>query len=392
LGVFAGGLAHDFNNMLTVVLGNLALARAVTESGSEADNLMQSAGRACEQAAGLTRQLLTFSRGGAPVTRSVALGAVIEGSLGLLLQDARVSARTDLPGDLWQVEADAGQIHQVISNIVLNAFEAMPLGGLVDVAAVNVRLVAGDVPPLAEGEYVHVTIADHGEGIAPSDLDRIFEPYFTTKPHGHGLGLATCWSIVRRHGGHITADSVQGEGAAFHVYLPRAKDAALAAPARPGGFVRPRRVLLMDDEREILSVTGEMLRRMGHQVTLARDGDEAVAACRDAVAAGMPIEVAVLDLTIPGGMGGREACGRLRELDRRIGVVASSGYSNDAVMGDFRRFGFQAVLPKPYRIDELQAAIEAAAQSAGEAAPPDGQEHDREALPAPRPTPSGARG
>jgi CheY-like chemotaxis protein len=213
---------------------------------------------------------------------------------------------------------------------------------------------------------VHVTIGDHGQGITPPDLDRVFEPYFTTKPHGHGLGLATCWSILRRHGGHITAVSTVGEGASFHIYLPQANSTGGAAPQLRSGFVRARRVLLMDDEREILTVSGEMLRRMGHRVTIARDGDEAVAACREALAAGTPIEVAVLDLTIPGGMGGREACRQIRELDRTIGAIASSGYSNDAVMGDFGSFGFQAVLPKPYRMEELQAAIETAIETAAQ--------------------------
>ncbi len=363
LGVFAGGIAHDFNNVLTIVLGNLALARADIAAGSESDILLQSAERTCRQAAGLTRQLLTFSRGGAPVTQSIALGPVLEESAGLKLQESRASVRVQLPADLWPVEADAGQIHEVIRNIAVNGLQAMPDGGTVQVRADNVLVEAGEVPPLLPGGYVFVTISDRGPGIASDDLERIFEPYFTTKPNGHGLGLATCWSIVRRHGGHISAQSTVGEGTVFHIYLPRAQ-AAEAEGETPRKEVTGarRRVLLMDDEREILAVSGEMLRRMGHSVTLARDGSEAVSACREALAAGLPIEVALLDLTVPGGMGGREAGERLLELDPDIRLVASSGYSNDAVMGDYRAFGFHAVLPKPYRREELQAVVEAAGE------------------------------
>ncbi len=361
LGVFAGGIAHDFNNILTVVLGNLALARTDVAAGSEPDSLLQSAERSCRQAAGLTRQLLTFSRGGAPVTQSMALGPVLQEAAGLALHESRAAVHLELPEDLWPVEADAGQIHEVITNIAVNALQAMSEGGTVQVRAANVLVAAGEVPQLLPGGYVLVTISDRGHGIAPDDLERIFEPYFTTKPHGHGMGLATCWSIVRRHGGHISAQSNVGEGTVFHVYLPRARAAEEdGGTPRTDGSGVSRRVLLMDDERDILAVSGEMLRRMGHSVTLARDGDEAVSACREALAADLPIEVAVLDLTVPGGMGGREAGDRLAELDPGIRLVASSGYSNDAVMGDYRAFGFHAVLLKPYRREELQAVVEAA--------------------------------
>ncbi len=364
LGVFAGGIAHDFNNILTVVLGNLALARADEPAGSEADGLLESAEHACQQAAGLTRQLLTFSRGGAPVTRSIALAGLLEESANYVLQGSQARVRVEMPPDLWRVEADAGQIHQVITNIVLNAMQAMPEGGLVDLLAENVRLEADDQPTVQPGSYVHVAIGDHGTGIAERDLEHIFEPYFTTRPDGHGLGLATSWSIMRRHGGYIQAESVVGEGTVVHLYLPRAR-AALEPPAAPVCHPeQTRRVLLMDDEREILAVSGEMLRRMGHQVTLARDGGEALAACHEAQAEGLPFEVAILDLTIPGGMGGRETASRLRRMDPEIRLIASSGYSNDAVMGDYRAYGFEGVLAKPYRREELEAAIETVMRTA----------------------------
>ncbi len=361
LGVFAGGIAHDFNNILTIVLGNLSLARAEIATGSECDGLLESAEHACQQAAGLTRQLLTFSRGGAPVTRSVALGGLLEEASGYVLQGSRVKVDLHLPEDLWPIEADAGQIHQVITNIVLNASQAMPDGGSVEVQAENLRVGRGELAPLRTGNYVHLVIADHGTGIATGDLEHIFEPYFTTKADGHGLGLATCWSIVRRHGGHIRVQSRIGEGTLFHVYLPSAQSGKDAQEGRTRGPGRACRVLLLDDEREILSVSGEMLRRLGHTVTLARDGAEAVAACREAIASGRPFDVAILDLTIPGGMGGREAGARMREIDAHVRLIASSGYSNDEVMGDHRAYGFQGVLPKPYRRDELQAVVEAAA-------------------------------
>ncbi len=366
LGVFAGGIAHDFNNMLTIVLGNLSLARADLVPGSEGDALLESAEHACQQAAGLTRQLLTFSRGGAPVTRSLALGGLLTDASGYVLEGSLAKVQLRLPENLWSVEADPGQIYQVISNIVLNASQAMPEGGVVEVRAENVHAEPGLMPPMQAGDYVHLEIGDHGLGIAPGDLEHIFEPYFTTKPEGHGLGLATCWSIVRRHGGHIRVHSKEGEGTRFHVYLPRAQ----SEPDAVGGHLRGRsracRVLLLDDEREILSTSGEMLRRMGHEATLVRDGAEAVAACREAVASDRPFDVAILDLTIPGGMGGREAGARIREIDRHIRLIASTGYSNDAVMGDHKAYGFQGVLPKPYRREELQAVVETAAREAAE--------------------------
>jgi len=366
LGVFAGGIAHDFNNILTIVLGNLALARADVAAGSESEGLLQSAEHACQQAAGLTRQLLTFSRGGAPVTRSIMLGGLLEETANYVLQGSKAKVQVRLPQDLWRVEADAGQIHQVITNIVLNAMQAMPDGGLVELSAENVRIGADDQPPMQPGSYVHVAIGDHGMGIEARDLEHIFEPYFTTKPEGHGLGLATCWSIMRRHGGYIHAESSVGAGTFFHLYLPRAR-ARIELPVVPLGHPeQTRRVLLMDDEREILAVSGEMLRRMGHRVTVARDGSEALAACHEAQADDLPFDVAILDLTIPGGMGGREAAERLRRMDPHICLIASSGYSNDAVMGDHRAYGFQGVLAKPYRREELEAAIEAAVR-AGEA-------------------------
>ena len=366
LGVFAGGIAHDFNNALTVVLGNVALARSGVAPGSASDALLQSAERACRQAAGLTGRLLTFARGGAPVTGEVCLRGILKEAVAHALQGTGISAGCDLAPDLWPIQADADQIHDVVTNLLRNAAQAMPDGGAVEVRAENLCVRAGQLPPLGPGCYVHLQVLDHGPGIPPEDLDRVFEPYFTTRPEGHGLGLATCWSIVRRHGGHIAVQSrPPGEGAAIDVYLPRAHGGLEAPPAPAAADTTPRRILLMDDEQEILAVSGETLRRMGHRVTVARDGDEALVACREALQAGQGFDLAILDLTIPGGMGGREAAERLAALDPALRLIASSGYSNAAVMGDYEAFGFAGVLPKPYRRQELAAAIAAALRSGG---------------------------
>jgi CheY-like chemotaxis protein/anti-sigma regulatory factor (Ser/Thr protein kinase) len=249
---------------------------------------------------------------------------------------------------------DEGQLRQVLSNLFVNAMQAMPKGGNVEVRLENVTLTSGFLPPLAAGKYVKISIRDQGEGIKPEHLPRIFEPYFSTRKQGSGLGLATAYSVVRKHDGQIKVESAVGAGTAFHIYLPAAAERT-PEPEEPAQkkFFGEGRLLVMDDEADILSIVREMLQSLGYEVETAKDGSEAIEKYVKAKVAGRPYEAVMMDLTIPNGMSGREAITRLREFDPGVKAVVSSGYSFDPVMANYRQFGFKGIIPKPYRIEEL---------------------------------------
>lgn len=360
LGLLAGGIAHDFNNLLTAILGNVSLARLRSgPDGPTAANL-QEAEKAVARAQDLTRQLLTFSRGGAPVRKETSVGEIAAESVRFALSGSRTGSLLDLEPGLWSAEVDAAQIGQVLQNLVLNADQSMPAGGRIRVEAVNEALAAGNAFLLPPGPYVRVSVADQGVGIRPEDTGRVFDPYFTTKPGGSGLGLTTAYSIVQRHGGHLSFESQPGFGTVFHVHLPAT--GRTASPAPPCAEVFPRgggRVLLMDDEEMIRLAAGDMLEFLGYRVETAPGGAQALDKYREAVAAGDPFDAVILDLTVPGGMGGTQTVERLRELDPGVRAVASTGYSHDPVLADHRAYGFRAAVPKPYRMDALASILEA---------------------------------
>jgi len=368
VGTLAGGIAHDFNNLLQGIFGYIGVARARLAEGSEAAEILGKAERAIDAAVGLTGQLLTLSKGGRPLKRPVALGPVVEGAARLALSGSSVDAVVEIAEDLPPVEADRGQIGQVVQNLVLNAVQAMPRGGTVRVAARRVPAAAGSGRADAPG-VVEITVSDTGAGIPSELLPRVFDPYFTTKELGSGLGLATSDSIVRSHGGELGAVSVPGRGSVFTVRLPAA--AAEGAPpaggpspaATGGGQSRRLRVLLMDDEQVVRDAAEAMLRQLGHEAVCVGDGAAAVAAYREALASGRPHDVVVLDLTVRGGMGGEEAVAALRELDPGVRAVVASGYSKGPVLAEFTAHGFAARLPKPYGIAQLRDALAAAAPS-----------------------------
>ncbi|MER3404268.1 MAG: hybrid sensor histidine kinase/response regulator, partial [Chloroflexota bacterium] len=276
LGVLAGGIAHDFNNFLAAIMGNLSLARLAVEPGSALDSTLREAERACQRASALTRQLLAFAKGGAPLKRTIQLSTVIRESVELATRGAALECVISVAPDLWPVEADEGQIGQVIYNLVLNARQAMPHGGHLEVQAHNVSIVAGtdgstDMLPLPEGPYVRIQVLDTGPGIAPEHLAKIFDPYFTTKPGGTGLGLAVVRGIVQRHNGHVTVHSTPGHGTIMAVYLPAVPGAGVAAPplAPPGQRELPAgkgHVLLMDDDAAVRSLVSRLLRQLGYSV------------------------------------------------------------------------------------------------------------------------------
>jgi PAS domain S-box-containing protein len=358
LGVLAGGIAHDFNNILTVILGNASLARLALDPASPAAQQLASAERAVLMAKGLTDQLLVFAKGGAPVKAPASLGDLIRESAGFGVRGSSTRCEFDLPADLWPASVDANQVGRVLSNLALNGAQAMPTGGVLHVAAENLVLASPSPLPIPPGRYVLIRIRDHGTGILPEHLSRIFDPFFTTKQQGSGLGLAIAYSIVKRHGGHLSVESRLGRGTTFFVHLPASDHAP--SPALPVHRLPPRgegRVLVMDDEEEVRKVAASMLRTLGYEPESAADGAEAARLFQAARAAGRPFDAAILDLTIPGGVGGRETIRELLRLDPGARALASSGYSNDPVMSDPAAFGFKGSVLKPYTVAEMGAAL-----------------------------------
>ncbi len=352
LGVLAGGIAHDFNNILTAILGNLSLLRRQLGNPERATRRLDEAEKAVSRAQDLSRQLLTFARGGEPVKKIVALGSLLQEAAGFVTHGSTVRCEYSWPDDLWAVEADEGQLSQVIHNLVINAVQAMPDGGIVTISAENVDTPLGQ-------RYVRIAVADTGTGIPESHLQKIFDPYFTTKQKGSGLGLATSYSIIRKHGGKLRAVSTLGKGSTFFISLPAATQQIKPQANAKSETARGRgRVLVMDDEDVVGEIAQAMLEELGYTVELVKDGAEAVELYRKRQEEATPFAAAIMDLTIPGGMGGKEAIKRLLDIDPAVKAIVSSGYFTDPVMADFREYGFSAVLSKPYRLEEMSSVLQ----------------------------------
>lgn len=361
LGVLAGGIAHDFNNILTTILGNISLARMLPPGEEkEVDGMLAAAENATDRARHLTQQLLTFAKGGAPLKQAAALAPIVQEAVQLALHGANCAGDVRCEENLWLAEVDPAQITQVISNLVLNAVQAMPKGGTVAVGVANVLLDMQQNLPLRPGRYVRITVADHGRGIPEKDLPRIFDPYFSTKVKGSGMGLTTAYSIIRKHNGHISVASQVGVGTTFTIHLPAAMAPAPAADAMTGAAaVVPsrHRLLVMDDEATIRLMAQRLLEKDGYRVEVAADGTEAVRLFQAARARGEPFSAAILDITIPGGMGGRETLAALRQIEPGFKAIVSSGYSTDAIMSTPDEFGFSGCVGKPYRAAALLAEV-----------------------------------
>ncbi len=361
-GILAGGIAHDFNNLLTVILLGVERARALVRPGEEADLSLAEAGEAALSARSLTQQLITFARGGTPMRKPTRLAAVIQESARLSLSGSRVQGEFSLAADLWSADVDEGQIRQVIANLVLNAREAMPGGGVISVRAENVVLEATENSSLPPGDYVRVTVADHGGGMAKELLAKVFDPYFSTKQRGSGkgmgLGLTICHAIVRKHGGAISVTSEVGGGTTFRVDLP----ACHGAPPEQRALLAPLmtlrgRILVMDDEEALRKLLGTTLRRMGFDVEAVADGQRAIEVYRNAKGERCPFDLVMLDLTVRGGLGGREALQALREFDPAVKAIVMSGYTHEAEMRQPDDHGFAGFLAKPFDTDKLRDII-----------------------------------
>jgi PAS domain S-box-containing protein len=360
VGILAGGIAHDFNNLLTVVMGNITLATLDSQAMASAGRWLQDAERGVMRARDLTQQLLTFARGGEPIRSAVHLPEMVREAAQFALHGSKVRCEFAIEDGLWTAEVDKGQIGQVVQNLVINAVQAMPEGGIMHVAMRNQRLTAMSVAQLSAGDYLCITISDTGEGIRPEHLARIFDPYFTTKKSGSGLGLATVYSIIRKHQGHIEVESEISRGTKFRFWLPASPEARpAAAEVAHAHTAHTGRVLFMDDEEPIRVMAEALLRRLGLEVTSVSDGQEAVASYGEALLKGERYDLVIMDLTVPGGMGGKEAMIELHKLDPLVKGIVSSGYSSDPVMANYKAHGFSGMVAKPYRLTDLAKTIRA---------------------------------
>ena len=361
IGTLAGGIAHDFNNLLTSILGNITLTQHIMKSSPLGETYLQRAEQATERAKDLTQQLLAFSKGGDPIKHLISLKDIIIESSSFALSGSSVLRELDLAVDLWPIEADPGQVSQIIHNIGINAVQAMPTGGKFSINAGNIWIdqSPGTAPlPLSQGPYVHVILSDEGIGIPKEQLDKIFEPYFSTKPEGQGLGLATTYAIMKKHGGHIIVESQLEVGTTFSLYFPACTSGAQplkleALPLHHGSG----KILVMDDEESIRLLAKEMLSHCGYQAVFAKDGYETLSLYKEAMDIQTPFSAVILDLTVPGSLGGEETIRRLRKLNPHVIAFVSSGFSNDPIMANYQAYGFRGVIAKPYSLIGLSTIL-----------------------------------
>ncbi len=358
LGVLAAGIAHDFNNILTAIISNIQLAAFYFDRNEDIRPSLREIVEIAHKATGLTKQLLTFAKGGAPIKKDATLIGLIKDTTEFVLSGSKIKAHYQIAEHLWAVSIDEGQISQVIHNLVINAKQAMPNGGIIEIIAENVEIPPGG--KLKPGKYVKVTIKDHGIGISSDIIDKIFDPFFTTKETGNGLGLATAFSIIRQHDGEIEVESQVGVGSSFMIYLPATTTVAPQEETvrETATTCADARILLMDDEFNIRNAVGSLLQSYGYEIVLAGDGQETIETFTRARQEGRPFDVVVLDLTIPGGMGGLEVIDHLRRINPEIKAIVSSGYADDPIMAEYKKYGFSGVVSKPYKIDELLEVLQ----------------------------------
>ena len=359
VGQLAGGLAHDFNNILAGILGNVSIARLRAARGMDPGPSLESAEQAVARAKGITAQLLTFSRGGAPVRKLADIALLVSENAELVLAGSSSRCAFELQDGLWPAEVDASQFGQVVNNLVLNAAQAMPAGGVVTVTARNRELTVDELPGFQSGPYVELQVADTGVGIPAEIRERVFDPYFTTKDSGSGLGLSSVYSILKQHGGHVELESEVGVGTTVTVLMPATPDEVPSGDhLLPQEMTGVGRVLVMDDDVDLQEVYADVLQELGYEAEIVADGQAAIEAERAAAVRGRGFHVAVLDLTVPGGMGGREAVTALKRQNPDLRAIVASGYSSDPVMANHRAAGFDGCLSKPFTMGELAEALQ----------------------------------
>lgn len=357
IGILAGGIAHDFNNLLTAIRGNIQLAQ-LNKLDDETLLCLKDSEKATERAMGLTRQLLTFSKGGTPIKTTASISELLEHSANFVLRGTKCKCEFYFDKNLRPVDIDPSQISQVIDNLVINANQAMPEGGVIYIRAENTNINEKSYLPLPSGQYVKISIIDHGSGIPKQNLSKVFDPFFTTKPSGTGLGLSTCYTILKKHGGYISVESELGVGTVFFVYLPvSGRNMAETVEPVDNRQVHGGKVLVMDDQENIRALLGKMLSLMNCRCEFAEDGSKAIELYIKAMERKDPFNLVFLDLTIPGGLGGKDTIEALTRIDPDITAIVASGYSNDPVMADYQDYGFKGRLGKPFKMEELKALL-----------------------------------
>ncbi len=356
--ILAGGIAHDFNNLLTGIVGNASLAKILCKPEDKTYKILNDLEKASLRATDLTQQLLTFAKGGAPVKITASIAGLLKDSADFAIRGSKIKCDLSIPDDLWPVEVDEGQLSQVIHNLVINAEQAMPEGGVIRVAAENIAVTSKDNLQLKDGNYLRITVKDSGTGIPQELVNKVFDPYFTTKKGGSGLGLATVYSIIRNHDGYITVESEAGSGTCFYIYLPKSeKGTAPKKDAEERPIHGKGKILVMDDEEIVRTVAGAILTELGYDVEFSTNGTEAIDMYVKSKETEHPFDAVIMDLTISGGMGGGIAIKKLREIDPEVKAIVSSGYSDDPIMADYKKYGFSAVIAKPYKVAALSRTL-----------------------------------
>ncbi|MCL6588848.1 MAG: response regulator [Firmicutes bacterium] len=358
IGMLAGGIAHDFNNILSGFLGNIQLAKIAAKRGKDVSGYLEVMEKSISRATLLTKQLLTFSKGGGPVKETAALGPLVQKILENHSQTPNIFFEVNFPDTLWPVEIDREQIQQAIENIICNAEQAMPKGGLIQIAAENIEAGELQIQQLTPGRYIRLSITDHGLGIPVENQARVFDPFFSTKPKKNGLGLTTVYSIVKRHEGYVTFESSEKSGTTFYVYLPvPSKNSASKEIKGKGAIPGTGKILVMDDEEVIRDVMRELLTELGYQVECVKCGSEAIESYLRAWSNHEPFDLVIMDLIIPGEMGGEEAIRELLKIDPKVKSIICSGYSNDPVIANYQKYGFSGFTTKPFTIETLSQMI-----------------------------------
>lgn len=357
--LIAGGIASRFNALLTHILGNINVVINEIEPGTQVSRLLEETDKSVESARELARQLLTFARSGSPVKKTASVNTLLKDTAEFVLSGSNVFCNFYISEGLHKADIDEGQFSQAMSNILLNASQAMPRGGIIDVRARNVKLDDNEVANLPQGEYIRISVEDHGHGIATDDLPHIFDPYFTTRQDRLGLGLSIAYSIIHRHGGGITVDSQPGKGSIFYIYLPAASGAGTESETIKKPASQGIKMLIVDDEAVVRNAGGRLLGRLGYErVEFAASGTEALDKYRQSLESGSPFEIVILDLSLPGSPGGKEVIKSLLKMDPRANIMVSGGYFNDPILSDPLRYGVKGVLAKPFKLGELKLMLQ----------------------------------